>query len=155
MSASERHIRLTTVADAAAINDILNRYVTGSTVTFHMEPFSLEYRIESLTDRAEGHPATVVEIGGRIIGYGALGTFRAAPAYARSVELSVYVHPEFHRRGIGRAILADLIARARAHGHHALIAGCCTENTASIALLEAVGFAHVGCFREVGRKCDR
>jgi phosphinothricin acetyltransferase len=60
-----------------------------------------------------------------------------------------------HRRGIGRALLADLTARARALGHHTLVGGCCSESAAVIALLEASGFSRVAHFREVGRKFGR
>ena len=81
--------------------------------------------------------------------------FRSRPAYRHTAEFSVYVDPERHRRGIGRALLADLVTRARALGHHALVGGCCSESTAVITLLEASGFSRVAHFREVGRKFDR
>ncbi|MEQ1850534.1 MAG: N-acetyltransferase family protein [Chthoniobacteraceae bacterium] len=155
MNTTGLHIRNATVADAAAINDILSYYVIHTTTTFNTEPLSLEDREKTLTGRAEIHPATVTEIGGRVVGFGAMGAFRPRAAYARTVELTVNVHRDFHRRGIGRAILADLIARARALGLHALVGGCCAENTPSIALLEAAGFTQVGRFPEVGRKFDR
>lgn len=137
-----------------AVNDILN-FVIHTTTTFNTEPLSLEEREKSLTDRPEIHPATVAEIGRRIVGFGAIGAIRPRAAYARTAELSINVHRDFHRRGIGRAILADHIARARALGLHALVGGCCTENTPSIVLLEAADFKQVGRFPEVGRKFDR
>lgn len=89
------------------------------------------------------------------ISWGALEIFRSRPAYRHTAELSIYVDHEWHRRGIGRAILADLLTRARALGHHALVGGCCSESTAIITLLEGSGFSRVAHFREVGRKFDR
>ena len=60
-----------------------------------------------------------------------------------------------HRRGIGRELLADLIAKGGAAGLHTIIGGTCTEQVGSLALQEAFGFARVGCFREVGNKFGR
>jgi phosphinothricin acetyltransferase len=68
------------------------------------------------------------------------------------VENSVYVHPEWQRRGIGRALLQDLIVRARALGHHTIIAGISADQTASVALHEGHGFVKAGHLREVGYK---
>ncbi|HXV11622.1 MAG TPA: GNAT family N-acetyltransferase [Burkholderiales bacterium] len=148
-------IRLATRADAAAINDIQNYYVVGSTATFHTEPLTLDARLAWLENRTAAHPVTVAEGDGRIVGWGALEVFRSRPAYRHTTEFSVYIHHEWHRRGIGRAIMADLVTRARALQYHALVGGCCSESTAVIAMLEAMGFARVAHFREVGRKFDR
>lgn len=148
-------IRLATREDAGIINDIQNHYVLHSTATFLTEPQTLEQRLAWLDGRSQAHPVTVAQADASIVGWGALETFRSRPAYRHTAELSIYVHHEWHRRGIGRAILADLLARARALGHHTLVGGCCRESTAVIALLEGSGFSRVAHFREVGRKFDR
>jgi phosphinothricin acetyltransferase len=119
------------------------------------EPQAAEDRLQWLREHTSAHPVIVAESDGEIIGWGALGSFRPRAAYARTAELSVYVHHDFHRRGIGRAITTDLISRAQALGYHALIGGCCSESTASIGLLERFGFTRVGHLTEVGRKFDR
>lgn len=148
-------IRLANRDEAGVINDIQNHYVVHSTATFLTEPLTLEQRLAWLDGRSPAHPVTVAQLDGSVVGWGALEIFRNRPAYRHTAELSIYVHPEWHRRGIGSAILADLLARARALGHHALVGGCCSESTAVIALLEASGFSCVAHFREVGRKFDR
>ena len=148
-------IRLATCADAGTINDIQNHYVVSSTATFHTEPLTLDERLAWLDNRTSNHPVTVAEADGRIVGWGALEVFRGRRAYRHTAEFSVYVHHEWHRRGIGRAIMADLVARARALQYHALVGGCCSESTAVISMLEAMGFDRVARFREVGRKFDR
>jgi phosphinothricin acetyltransferase len=142
-------------ADAEAVNDIQNHYVVHSTATFLTEPFTLAQRLAWLEGRAPAHPVVVAEAEGRIVGWSALGEFRSRPAYRHTTEFSIYVHPDWQRRGIGRELLADLVARARAAGHHALVGGCCSESTAILALLEAEGFAKVAHFPEVGYKFDR
>jgi L-amino acid N-acyltransferase len=148
-------IRLATKADAEAINSIQNHYVLQSTATFLTEPLTLEQRLAWLDGRSRAHPVTVAQAGGVVVGWGALEVFRSRPAYRHTAEFSIYVQHEWHRCGIGRAILVDLIARARALGHHALVGGCCSESAAVIALLEATGFSRVAHFSEVGRKFDR
>jgi phosphinothricin acetyltransferase len=148
-------IRLAARGDAAAINDIQNYYVLNSTATFLTEPVSLAQRLNWLENRLPVHPVTVAEVDGSTIGWGALDFFRARPAYRHTTEFSVYVHHEWHRRGIGRAIMADLIERARALDHHAIVGGCCSESAAVIALLEQMGFARVAHFPEVGYKFER
>lgn len=148
-------IRLAARDDAAAINDIYNPYVTHSTATFRLEPFGLRERQEWLTDRPLEHPVTVAEIDGRVVGWCALTSFRPRAAYARSAEVGLYIREPFHRRGIGRALIADAIARGRAAGLHVIIGGCCHETTGSIGLLKACGFEQVAHFREVGHKFGR
>ena len=152
---NELTIRYATQADAPAINDILNHYVLNSTATFITEPVSLEERLKWLEDRPPTHPAVVAEISRAVVGWGALGSFRTRAAYAQTVELSVYIHPDYHRRGIGRALTHELLGRARTLGLHAVVGGCCSESTASIALLQSFGFSQVGHFPQVGRKFDR
>ncbi len=148
-------IRPATRADAGAINDIQNHYVVHSTATFLTEPLTLEQRLAWLGGRSPEHPITVALDGGAVVGWAALGEFRSRPAYRHTAEFSIYVHQEHHRRGIGRALLADLVERARAAGHHALVGGCCSQSTAILGLLEASGFSRVAHFPEVGRKFDR
>ena len=148
-------IRLATRDSAEIINSIQNHYVVHSTATFLTEPLTLEQRLAWLDRRSQAHPVTVAQADGSVVGWGSLEAFRARPAYRHTAELSIYVHHDWHRRGIGRAIVDDLVARARVLGHHTLVGGCCSETTAAIALLEASGFSRVAHFREVGRKFDR
>jgi len=152
---SDCSIRLATPDDAGIINDIQNHYVLTSTATFHTEPLTLEERLAWLKNRSPAHPVTVAHAEGAIVGWGALEVFRGRRAYQQTAEFSVYVHYDWHRRGIGRAILIDLETRARALHYHALVGGCCSESRPVIALLESLGYDRVAHFREVGRKFDR
>jgi phosphinothricin acetyltransferase len=148
-------VRTATREDAAAINDIQNYYVEHSTVTFLTTPTTLDERLAWFASHSAAHPITVALTGDTIVGWGSLGPFRSAPAYGHTSELSVYVHHDWHRRGIGRAIVEDLVDRARALRHRAIVGVCCSEAAASIALLEMLGFARVGHLPQVGRKFDR
>lgn len=87
-----------------------------------------------------------------VLGYGSYGVFRDFPGYVKTVEHSVYVADHAHRRGIGRAVMNELIARAQAAGLLAMVGGIDAANAASIALHESLGFERQGCLKGVGRK---
>ena len=141
--------------DCRAINDILNHYVANSTATFLTEPQTLDERLAWLDGRDRAHPVVVAEAGTQVVGWASLSTFRARAAYSRTAEVGVYVHHDFHRRGIGRALIDDVVARGHDVGLHAIVGGCCSESVASIGLLESCGFRRVAHFREVGFKFER
>ena len=145
-------IRPARESDLAAINAIYNHYVLHSTCTYQMTPETEEARLAWFRRRSEAHPVTAAEVDGEIVGWGALSRFHAREGFARTVENSVYVRPDRHRRGIGRALLADLIERARQLGHHTILAGISAEQAASITLHEAFGFRKAAHMREVGWK---
>jgi phosphinothricin acetyltransferase len=148
-------IRPAVAGDLEAIRAIYNHFVARSTCTFQIEPETAEEREAWFRERSESHPVAVAELDGRVVGWAALSPWKSRCAYAKSAEASVYVHHEHHRRGIGRALLLDLIERARAAGLHTLIGGTCSEQHASLVLQTALGFELVGTFRQVGRKFDR
>lgn len=148
-------IRLATRADAAAINEIHSHYVLHSTATFMMEPLTVQEREAWLEGRPAEHPVTIAEVDGEVAGWCALGPFRPRAAYAQSVEIGFYIKEAFHRRGIGRALVTDAVARGRAAGLHVIIGGCCSETVASAALLQACGFTQVAHFHQVGHKFGR
>jgi phosphinothricin acetyltransferase len=148
-------IRPAAVADLGVVRDIYNHYVERSTCTFQVEPDTEAERLAWFHGRSPAHPVTVAEVGGEVVGWAALSAWKSRCAYARSVEASVYVRHDLHRRGVGRLLLLDLIDRARALGHHTVIGGACTEMAASLALQEALGFERIAHFREVGYKFGR
>ena len=146
------HIRPATEADLAAINAIYNHYVEHSTCTYQLAPETAEARLAWFRRHGVAHPVTVAEVADEVVGWASLNVFNPREAYARTVENSVYIHHQHHRRGLGRAMLADLIARARARDHHTIIAGISAEQTASMRLHEVFGFVEIGRLREVGFK---
>ena len=141
--------------DAEAIRAIYNAEVTGSTVTFDLVPRSLEEQRTWLEARAGAHAVLVAEADGEVVGFASLSPYRDRPAYATTVEDSVYVRGDQRGTGVGRALLGELVATARRHGFHAVIARIVGGHEASIALHRAPGFELVGVEREVGRKLGR
>lgn len=103
--------------------------------------------------KAAGFPIlAALDDAGDVIGYGSFGVFRDFPGYAKTVEHSVYIAPAAQRRGIGRAILDQLIDRAQAMGLEAMVGGIDSENAGSIAMHERAGFEVQGLLKGVGRK---
>lgn len=148
-------IRLAVVADLAAINAIYNHFVLYSTCTYQEEPSTAEERAAWFAAHGPTHPITVAERDGEIVGWGSLSRFHPRSAYGRTVENSIYVRHDLHRQGIGVALLADLAERAKAAGHHTILALIDTEQRGSIALHEKMGFVEVARLREVGSKFGR
>ncbi len=155
MSTMDIRIRLATADDLGRINEIYNHYVLHSTCTYQEEPHTAEERARWFQDHGPAHPVTVAELDGRVIGWGSLSRFHSRSAYRFSIENSVYVDHGWHRRGVGGRLLADLIARGRAAGHHTIVAGIDGEQVASVAIHEKFGFERVAHLRQVGFKFDR
>lgn len=149
-------VRPARIDDAEAIRQIYNREVTGSTVTFDLVPRSLAEQEAWLEARSGAHAVLVaVDDQGGVVGFASLSPYRDRPAYATTVEDSVYVRHDQHGRGVGRLLLSELVETARRHGFHAVMARIVGGHEASIALHRAVGFEMVGVEREVGRKMGR
>jgi phosphinothricin acetyltransferase len=148
-------IRPAEPSDAAAIMGIYNPVVETSTATFDLVPRTLEQQRSWLSDRSGARIVLVAEDDGDVVGYAAISPYRERAAYATTVEDSVYVHDAHHGRGVGRALLEEMVSTARAHGFHAMMARIVADHEASIALHAACGFEVVGHEREVGRKFGR
>jgi L-amino acid N-acyltransferase len=141
--------------DVARVNEIYNWYVLHSTCTYQVDRETVADRAAWFASHGDGHPLTVAEVGGTVVGWASLSPFHSRCGYRLTVENSVYVDRAWHRRGVGSALLADLIARARALGHHTIIAGIDSAQDGSIALHARAGFTRVAHLVEVGRKFDR
>lgn len=100
-------------------------------------------------------PVVVAESGGRVVGWGALSSFRSAYTVAGTLEDSLYVHHDFHRQGIGSRLLTELIDAARRMGLCSVLANISADQQPSIRLHEKFGFQKVAHLRKVGRKFDQ
>ncbi len=150
------HVRLARTGDAEAIRSIYNAEVTGSTATFDLVPRTPREQLGWLADHRGLYPA-VVALGDDdvVLGFGSLSEYKDRPSYATTVENSVYVDTAHRGRGVGRALLMELVELAGQHGFHSMIARIGGDNQVSIGLHQACGFTMVGVEREVGRKFNR
>ncbi len=149
-------VRDATPGDAQAIAAIYAHHVLHGTATFDTEPRSGEEtaaRIAAIT--AAGLPFLVAEVAGGIAGYAYATRFRDRAAYAATCEDSIYIDPAHMGRGIGSALLAELVRRCEAAGYRQMIAVVGGGEPASIALHRRLGFTHAGTMRSVGRKFGR
>lgn len=101
------------------------------------------------------HRLVAVEGGAKVLGFAALARVSERRAYSGVAESSVYVRADSHRRGVGTALLNEMIAVTEKAGIWTLQAGVFPENTASIALHERVGFRVVGTRQRIGRHRGR
>jgi len=142
--------------DLPAILEIYNEVIATTTAVYCEDPVTLADREQWYAGRiAQNYPVVVACRNGECIGFGSFGDFRAWPCYRHTVEHSVHVRADARGRGIGRALVETLIARAEAMKKHVLIAGIDAQNEASLALHSRLGFVEVAHFYEVGRKFDR
>ena len=149
-------VRGAVLADVAAIRAIYNEAIRNLPATFDTEEKSREDRERWFAERSPRHPVLVaVGADGAVAGWGSLSPFSDRPAWSRTVENALYVADGRRGQGVGTALLAALMAAARAHGHHTVIARIVGGNAASIRIHERAGFAAAGTLREVGWKFER
>ena len=150
-------VRPAALSDIPAITRIYAYAVRHGTASFEFDPpdeAEMTRRMRALLDA--GYPYLVAQIDGAVMGYAYAGPYRTRPAYRYTVENSVYIAPDAHRRGIGRALLDRLIAESEARGYRLMIAVIGdSAQTPSIELHRAAGFKLVGAFEAVGYKFDR
>ncbi len=145
-------IRIAVAADAGSIQEIYGPVVRDTVISFEQEPPSVEEMRRRIADTLARLPWLVCDRQGRIVGYAYATPHRARAAYQWSVDTSVYIHPQWRRRGIGRALYASLFEILRLQGYYNAYAGIALPNPGSVGLHEAVGFRPVGVYREVGYK---
>ena len=147
-------IRLATEADLPAINAIYHREILEGVATWDTEPWSDAQRLEWFREHQRpGAVALVVDLPeAPVAAFGYLSFYKTRLGYRFTREDTLYVRPEFHRRGLGRLLLSALLDEARALGVHAVLARIEATNESSIVLHRALGFDIVGEERETGHK---
>jgi phosphinothricin acetyltransferase len=149
-------IRAATVDDLPAIVDIYNQAVLHTTATADHAPQTLEARRAWFDERAaQGMPVIVAVLDGNVVGWGALNRYHARIGYRFTVENSVYVAENAQGRGVGKALLAELVAAARRGGYRTIVAVLAGGNEASTKLHERFGFVEMGRLRDLVHKFDR
>lgn len=150
-------IRPTTPDDLPAITAIYADAVLTGTATFELTPPDLAEmtrRYAALSD--SGFPYLTAVLGERIAGYAYAGPYRPRPAYRFTTENSIYLDPAAQRRGVGTALMRELLARCEAGGFRQMIAVIGdSANAGSIGLHRAMSFEPVGIHRNVGFKFGR
>lgn len=137
--------RLATRADLPQIVEIYNSTIPSRMVTADTEPVSVESRARWFEEHTPQHrPLWVIEDADRIAAWLSFSAFYGRPAYHKTAELSVYVHPAFRKRGLGSYLLREAIGHAPALEVDTLLGFIFGHNQPSLALFERFGFARWG-----------
>jgi phosphinothricin acetyltransferase len=145
-------IRLARGDDAPAIAAIYTPYVSETPISFETVPPTADEMAGRLAKTLARFPWLVAETEDGVVGYAYASQHRERAAYQWAADVSVYLHKERQRRGIGRALYTALFAILRAQGYVNTYAGIALPNPASVALHEAMGMMPVGVYRHVGYK---
>ena len=138
--------------DGAACAAIYGPYVDASGVSFEdVAPSAAELSARIAATSAR-FPWLVVELDGAVAGYAYASQHRERAAYRWAVDVAVYVDAAHQGRGAGRALYEALFALLRGQGFRSACAGIALPNDASVALHRALGFEHVGTYRDIGWK---
>jgi L-amino acid N-acyltransferase YncA len=143
-------VRPANTSDVPKITRIYNEGIRDRLATLETEERTAEERLAWLEARDERHPVLVAERAGTIAGWGSLNDFNPRPAYAHVADFSIYVGREARGAGVGKALLAALIERARELGYHKLVLAAFPHNKAGMRLYARFGFREVGVYREQG-----
>lgn len=146
--------------DAERVAQIYRPAVDGSHISFEESAPDAAEMAGRMRAVLDGLPWLVAEAGdgsgagenNRVIGYAYAGRHRERAAYRWSADISVYVDPELHGRGVGRALYDELLSVLRRQGYVNVFAGVTLPNPASVALHEAIGMRRIGVYERVGYK---
>jgi phosphinothricin acetyltransferase len=140
-------IRALDESDWPAAAAIYEEGIATGDATFETEPPTWER-----WDAAHPSLRLVAEDAGRVVGFAALSPYSDRHCYRGVGEESVYVAEAARGRGVGRALLQELIARAEEDGYWTLLAGIFPENEASVVLHTSCGFRVVGVHKGLGER---
>ena len=139
-------------SDFSAIVDIYNATVPTRMVTAELEPTTVKARLPWFRAHTpDRHPFWVMEIDGQIAGWLSVQSFLPRCAYRGTAEISVYVDQKFRRRGVGRILLEEAIARASSLEINAMVGFIFAHNEPSLKLFERVGFERWGLLPRVAQ----
>lgn len=145
-------IRLAVPGDGAALAEIYQPAVADNATSFELEPPDGDEMARRAAKCMERTPWLVCERDGRVVGYAYGGMHRERAAYQWTAEVSAYVHHDYHKQGIGRALYTSLFAALVVQGYRNAVAGITLPNDASVALHTAAGFTPIGVYHGIGYK---
>ena len=146
------NLRIATEADAGGVAEIYAPIVASSPISFEIDPPDAAEMRRRIRDVLPAYPWLVCETQGQIAGYAYAGAHGTRAGYLWSVNTSVYVHPTFHRRGVGTSLYELLFDVLVAQGYVKAFAGITLPNPGSVGLHEATGFRLVGVYEQSGFK---
>jgi L-amino acid N-acyltransferase YncA len=138
--------------DGAACAAIYRPFVEHAATSFEEAAPGAEAMAARIAAYAATHPWLVYELDGAVVGFAYAAQHRVRPAYRWAADVSIYVDPVAHRRGIGRELYGALFDLLRRQRLLIAISGITLPNHASVGLHESLGFVRVGIYRSIGFK---
>lgn len=148
-------IRRAGARDNAQVAAIWNHEALHTTATTDTEPRTAAAQAAWLAAHTIDYPVLVAVEADEVLAFGGLAPYRPKPSYRHTVEDSVYVKDGYRGKGLGAELLAALVARAAARGHHSVLARITSENAASLRLHKRLGFQRAGYERQAAFKLGR
>lgn len=145
-------LRLATAADAENILKIYAPYIENTSLTFETTVPTVEQFADRIRHYLQEFPWLVAEENGMIVGYAYASRYRERVAYQWSVECSVYIHDDHHRKGIARLLYTNLFSILSKQGFRTVYAVINLPNDNSVALHEKLGFQWFATYEKVGHK---
>ena len=141
--------------DLGEVKAIYDWYIKNSTATFHTEPIKSEELLEFLYINHPVYKSYLIFENGQVAGYCYLTNYKKRQAYNRTAEITIYLKPDFCRKGLGSLALNYLEEKARESNLKNLIGVISGDNTGSIALFEKSGFTKCAHYKNVGEKFNQ
>jgi L-amino acid N-acyltransferase YncA len=148
-------IRLATPKDAAGILGIYAPYIQNTSFTFETEVPSIDEFAERIKSYLINWPWLVCEIDGKVAGYAYATKYRERTAYQWCVESSIYIHDDFQKAGIGKALYTALFDILTQQGFNTVYAVINLPNEKSVAFHERLGFHYFATYEKVGYKLGK
>lgn len=148
-------IRLAQPEDASTMLEIYAPFIRDTSITFETEVPSVSDFAERIKTYMIHFPWLVFEENGMVAGYAYASRYRERAAYQWGVECSVYIHPEYHRKGIARSLYQTLFQILKFQGFTTVYAVINLPNDHSVALHESMGFHHFATYEKVGYKLGK
>jgi len=155
------NIRLATEPDIRGVVEITNDAIANTTAHFGIEAEEPDDVLRSWRETREYHPwlAAVDDVcradAGNVLGFAKASAWNSRCSYDWAAEVTIYIRPEHHRKGIGRALYTRLFKILELQGYRTLLAGITLPNDASVALHERMGMTRVATLHRVGHKFGR
>lgn len=138
--------------DLASLVEIMNYYIRNTTHTFTTETKTLDDLRRWYEQLDSNYPCLVADLDGIIAGYAYLSPYRPKEAYRYTAELTIYLDPSYHGKGIGGKLMRAILNEAKQRNFHTIVSVITSENQSSIAFHKKFGFQYAGELKEVGYK---
>lgn len=148
------YIRLATTDDATQIQAIYAPIVRDTFISFEEIIPTIDDIAGRINKTLQQYPWLICEIDGQVAGYAYGSSFRSRAAYQWTTEVTAYIHKDFQRRGIGRALYTSLFAILKEQGYCNVVSVIALPNDASVGLHESMGFETIGIFKNMGYKLE-